>query len=82
MQKKRSVFRKGKYVGTKFKRMKNLLILVTMLMAFGFANAQCKVYSGSSGWNVGDRVENGKVYSGSSGWSVIARFENGKVYSV
>ena len=25
--------------------MKNLLILATMLLTFGFANAQCKIYS-------------------------------------
>ncbi len=28
-----------------------------MLLMFGFVNAQCKVYSGSSGWNVAARSE-------------------------
>ena len=62
-------------------KMKNFLILATLLLASGFANAQCKVYSGASGYTVAARVENGKVYSGSSGYTVAARFENGKVYS-
>ena len=63
------------------KIMKNFLILAILLLASGFANAQCKVYSGASGYTVAARVENGKVYSGPSGYSVVARFENGKVYS-
>jgi len=63
------------------KKMKNLFILTIVLFASGFANAQCKVYSGSSGYKVAARAEDGKVYSGSSGYTVVARFENGKVYS-
>ena len=62
-------------------KMKNLFILTIALLISGFANAQCKVYSGSSGYTVAARVEDGKVYSGSSGYTVVARFENGKVYS-
>ena len=61
--------------------MKNLLILASMLFTFSFVNAQCKIYSGSSGYNVVARVENGKVYSGSSGYNVIARIDETKTYS-
>jgi hypothetical protein len=46
--------------------MKKLLVLTTVLLTFGFANAQCKIYSGtyaSSSKQVG-LIENGKIYSG------------------
>ena len=61
--------------------MKSLMMLAFVGLSLGFANAQCKVYSGSTGYTVAARVENGKVYSGPSGFTVVARFENGKVYS-
>jgi hypothetical protein len=68
-------------------KMKNLLILATMLLTFGFANAQSKLYStneyGSSSRQVG-KFENGKIYStneyGSSARQ-IGKIENGKIYS-
>ena len=44
-------------------------------------NSMCKIYSGSSGYTVAGRVDNGKVYSGSSGYTVVARFDGQKVYS-
>jgi hypothetical protein len=44
-------------------------------------NSMCKIYSGSSGYTVAGRVDNGKVYSGSSGYAVVARFDGQKVYS-
>lgn len=62
-------------------RVKNSLILTILFLMSGFANAQCKVYSGSTGYTVAARVEDGKVYSGPSGYAVVARFENSKVYS-
>ena len=49
--------------------MKKIFILFATLLTFNLVNAQCKVYSGSSGYNVAARVENGKVYSGSSGYT-------------
>ena len=61
--------------------MKKIILMAFFLMNLNLLSAQCKVYSGSSGYTVAARVENGKVYSGSSGYTVIARFENGKVYS-
>ena len=46
--------------------MKNLLILATMLLTFGFANAQCKIYStdkyGDYATKVG-KFEGGVIYS-------------------
>jgi hypothetical protein len=60
--------------------MKNFLILSIVLLGSGFANAECKVYSGSSGYTVVARFENGKVYSGSSGYTVIARIDGTKIY--
>jgi hypothetical protein len=47
-------------------KMKNILLMVTMLLMFGFTNAQCKIYSGkyaNSSQQVG-LFENGKIYSG------------------
>ena len=61
--------------------MKSLMMLAFVALSLGFANAQCKVYSGSTGYTVAARVDGGKVYSGPSGFTVVARFENGKVYS-
>ena len=67
--------------------MKNLLILATMLLAFGYANAQSKLYStseyGGSARQVG-KFENGKIYSTSEyGGSArqVGKIEGGKVYS-
>ena len=60
--------------------MKNLF-LVAGLCISTFAAAQCKVYSGASGYKVAARVENGRVYLGASGYQVAARFENGRIYS-
>ena len=65
--------------------MKNLLILVTMLLTFGFANAQSKVYSGDKyGKNqVVGYYEDGKIWSGDKYGKnqVIGYYEAGKIYS-
>jgi len=48
--------------------MKKLLVLTTMLLTFGFANAQCKIYSGtyaSSSKQVG-LVEGGGMMCGAA----------------
>ena len=68
--------------------MKNLVILATMLLTFGFAHAQGKIYSVDS-WgdakSVIGRSGDGKIYSVDS-WgdakSVIGRYGDGKIYSV
>ena len=44
--------------------MKHLLILATMLLTFGFANAQSKIYQKNSG-----RID----------YSEVGKFENGKI---
>jgi hypothetical protein len=48
--------------------MKNLLVLATMLLTFGFAKAQCKIYRGDSNyWK--DQIatlKDGKIYKGDS----------------
>jgi hypothetical protein len=69
------------YMSFPVNSMKKKWMLTILFLNLGFANAQCKVYSGSTGYAVAARVEVGKVYSGSSGYNVVARFENGKVYS-
>ena len=63
--------------------MKNLLILATMLLTFGFANAQSKIYStNSSGYSATQigKFEGGKIYStNSSGYSAtqVGKYEGG-----
>ena len=67
--------------------MKNLLILATLLLTFGFASAQSKIYStdnsGYSARQIG-KFENGKIYStDNSGYSArqIGKIEGSKIYS-
>ena len=65
--------------------MKNLVILGTMLLAFNFANAQCKVYSGNyaSYSKLVGIVVGGKVYSGNyaSYSKLVGIIDGRKVYS-
>ncbi len=52
--------------------MKNLLILATMLLTFGFANAQSKIYQKLSGYNNYQEIgkcESGKIYQKLSGYN-------------
>ena len=50
--------------------MKNLLILATMLLTFGFANVQCKIYSSSKsyGGNIVVYIDGSKIYSSSKSY--------------
>ena len=67
--------------------MKNLLILVTILMTFGFANAQCFIYSTSSTSSWGSKTVVGKIEgdfiystSSTSSWgskTVVGKIEGG-----
>ena len=65
--------------------MKNLLILATMLLTFGFANAQCRIYSGkySSGGSPVGYVDGARIYSGkySSGGTPVGYIDGNRVYS-
>jgi hypothetical protein len=68
----------------KMLKMKNLLILATMLLTFGFANAQSKIYRGNSTY-YGDQIgtySDGKVYKGNSTYygDQIATVSDGKIY--
>jgi hypothetical protein len=44
--------------------MKNLLILAALLLTFGFANAQCFIYSTSSTSSYGSKKVIGKIEDG------------------
>ena len=63
--------------------MKQFLLIATMLLTFGFANAQCKIYRGDSNyWR--DQIAtyaDGKVYKGDSNYwrDQVATISNGKI---
>ncbi|MEC7983700.1 MAG: hypothetical protein VX278_00970 [Myxococcota bacterium] len=40
----------------------------------------CKIYRGSSGWDVAGRVDGSKIYRDSSGWDVAGRMDGKKIY--
>ena len=65
--------------------MKNLLILATMLLTFGFANAQCKIYSSSKsyGGNIVGYIDGSKIYSSSKsyGGNIVGYIDGSKIYS-
>ena len=66
--------------------MKNLLILATMLLTFGFANAQSKLYrkvSGYENYEVNGKCEGSKIYqkvSGYENYEVVGKYDGGKIY--
>jgi hypothetical protein len=62
--------------------MKKLLILATMLLTFGFANAQCKIYEGKYASGTPIAVyEGGKIYQGKyASGTPVGVIEGGKVY--
>ena len=61
--------------------MKQLLILATMLLTFGFANAQSKIYSkgGAYSSNIIGYYQDGKIYSKGGAYSsnIIGYYEGG-----
>ena len=57
--------------------MKNLLILATMLLSFGFANAQAKIYNRAYAGDAIGRFEDGKIYNRAYGGDAIGRVEGG-----
>jgi hypothetical protein len=61
--------------------MKNLMILVTMLLSFGFANAQSKIYNSEypSSSRVVGCVKDGKIYNSEypSSSRVVGCYEGG-----
>ena len=64
--------------------MKKLLILATVLLSFGFANAQCFIYSTSSTSSYGSKTVVGKIegdfiYSTSSTSSYGSKTVVGKI---
>ena len=61
--------------------MKNLFILATMLLTFGFANAQCKIYNRAYGGDAIGRFEDGKIYNRAYGGDAIGRIEGDKIYN-
>ena len=68
-----------------YKKMKKLLILLTLLFTFGFANAQTKIYNGNyyGKKDVIGYFEAGKIYSGNyyGKKDVIGHIENGLIYT-
>ena len=57
--------------------MKKLLILATILLSFGFANAQCKIYNRAYGGDAIGRIEGDKIYNRAYGGDAIGRIEGG-----
>ena len=55
--------------------MKKLLILATILLSFGFANAQCKIYNRAYGGDAIGRFEDGKIYNRAYGGDAIGRIK-------
>ncbi len=62
--------------------MKNLLILVTMILASNFTKAQCKIYQGKFASGTPIAVfENGKIYQGKfASGTPIGIIEGNKIY--
>jgi hypothetical protein len=64
--------------------MKNLLILATMLLTVGFANAQSKIYRGNStsDRNLIGTYDGGMIYKGNStsNRNLVGTISDGKIY--
>ena len=55
------------------------LVLLGTISTDAFAGT-CKIYRGSSGWDVAGRVDGTKIYRDSSGWDVAGRMDGKKIY--
>lgn len=54
--------------------------LATLLLLPSLAHAGCKIYFGSSGYNVAGRKDGDRIYFGSSGYDVAFRVDGLRLY--